>query len=167
MRWFFDTEFNDTGREIQLISIGMISDDGRKSYAACLSDGWHEKDCDAWMKKNVLPHLPSKEDRKLRVQVVREIVDLVGPEPEFWAYHSSYDWVALCQLVTLNGRLLDLPKGWPRFCCDLKLLMHLMGVDKKILCIDQEKTTKHDALEDARWNRRAWLGLQLLPFPAR
>jgi len=167
MRWFFDTEFNDTGREIQLISIGMISDDGRKSYSACLSDGWCPTACDAWMKKNVLPHLPPREDRKPRGRVAQEILLLVGPDPEFWAYHSSYDWVALCQLVTLNGRMLDLPKGWPRYCCDLKVLMHLMGVNKKILGLDQEKATKHDALADARWNRKAWISLQLLSYPAR
>jgi hypothetical protein len=167
MRWFFDTEFNDTGQEIQLISIGMISDDGTKSYSACLLDGWKESDCDAWMKKNVLPHLPHRDERKLRVKVVQELVALVGPEPEFWAYVSAYDWVALCQLITLNGRMLDLPKGWPHSCCDLKLLMRLMGFDKKGLGIVQEKETKHDALADAKWIRRAWLSLQLQPFPAR
>jgi hypothetical protein len=167
MRWFFDTEFNDTGREIQPISIGMISDDGRKSYAACLSDGWRARDCDAWMKKEVLPHLPPKGGRKTRAQVAQELVTLAGPEPEFWAYFSSYDWVALCQLVTLNGRMIDLPKGWPRYCCDLKLLMRLMDVDKKALGLVQEKTTKHDALADAKWVRRAWLSLQLRSFSER
>ena len=79
-----------------MISIGMISDDGRKSYSACLSDGWCPTACDAWMKKNVLPHLPPREDRKPRGRVAQEILLLVGPDPEdereeelrmSWEYH--------------------------------------------------------------------------------
>ena len=51
-RWFFDTEFIDTGRAIDLISIGMISEDGRQTYSACLleswGDGWSEAKMGPW-----------------------------------------------------------------------------------------------------------------------
>lgn len=33
MRYFYDTEFIDDGRTIELISIGMVSEDGREYYA--------------------------------------------------------------------------------------------------------------------------------------
>jgi len=33
VRFFYDTEFIDNGRTIELISIGVVSEDGREYYA--------------------------------------------------------------------------------------------------------------------------------------
>jgi hypothetical protein len=127
-RWFFDTEFIDTGKTIDLISIGIVGEDGRRSYSACLEDRWEDK-LPPWQIEHVLPRLPPPELRKPSHTVAREIVQLVEEDqPEFWAYHASYDWVALCQLVTGGGRMIDLPKSWPHFVCDLKMLMRFLGV---------------------------------------
>jgi hypothetical protein len=162
-RWFFDTEFIDTGRTIDLISIGMISEDGRRTYSACLIEswggGWSEAKMGPWHIKHVLPNLPPPRQRKSAHLVAEEILGLVaGDSPEFWAYVASYDWVALCQLVTRGGRLLDLPISWPRYVCDLKLLMHLNGVSKKMLPAQEEQ--EHDALADAKWVRDSYLHIQ-------
>lgn len=40
--------------------------------------------------------------------------------PKFHAYYADYDWVAFCWLF---GKMIDLPKGFPKFCFDLKQLM--------------------------------------------
>lgn len=32
---------------------------------------------------------------------------------------ADYDWVVLCQLY---GTMMDLPKGWPMYCRDVKQL---------------------------------------------
>ena len=159
-RWFFDTEFIDTGSIIELISIGIVSEDGSREHSACLSGDW-ERIMPEWQLKNVLPHLPPPEERiHSRQQVADEILALVGEgQPEFWAYFNSYDWVALCQLVTNGGRMIDLPKHWPKFVCDLKMLMHLLRVEKKSLPA-RPKDGKHDALSDARWARDTYLHLQ-------
>jgi len=37
--------------------------------------------------------------------------------PEFYGYYSDYDWVVFCWLF---GKMIDLPKGFPKFCIDLK-----------------------------------------------
>lgn len=37
--------------------------------------------------------------------------------PEFYAYYAAYDWVLFCSLF---GRMIDLPKGFPMYCNDLK-----------------------------------------------
>jgi hypothetical protein len=37
--------------------------------------------------------------------------------PEFYAYYADYDWVLFCSLF---GRMIDLPKGFPMYCIDLK-----------------------------------------------
>jgi hypothetical protein len=38
-------------------------------------------------------------------------------KPEFYAYYADYDWVAFCWLF---GKMIDLPKGFPMYCKDLK-----------------------------------------------
>lgn len=58
MKYFLDTEFIEDGRTIDLISIGIVCEDGRKYYAI-------NKDCDfskasQWVKENVLVHLPKQ-----------------------------------------------------------------------------------------------------------
>lgn len=41
-------------------------------------------------------------------------------EPEFYAYYADYDWVVFCSLF---GRMIDLPKGFPMYCKDLKQML--------------------------------------------
>ena len=67
-RWFFDTEFIDTGSIIDPISIALVSEDGRRSYSACLSGDW-ERTMPEWQLKNVLPHLPPPEEQIGRAHV--------------------------------------------------------------------------------------------------
>ena len=38
-------------------------------------------------------------------------------QPEFYGYYSDYDWVVFAQLF---GTMMDLPKGFPMYCKDLK-----------------------------------------------
>ncbi len=38
-------------------------------------------------------------------------------KPTFYAYYADYDWVAFCWLF---GKMIDLPKGFPMYCIDLK-----------------------------------------------
>jgi len=55
MRIFFDCEFIEDGHIIDLISIGMIKENGSTFYA-------ENSECDLdradpWVKENVIPHL--------------------------------------------------------------------------------------------------------------
>jgi len=71
-------------------------------------------------------------------------------EPEFWGYYADYDWVVFCSLF---GRMIELPKGFPMYCRDLKQLMDerkLTKEWKREICPDPEG--EHNALVDARWN---------------
>jgi hypothetical protein len=70
----------------------------------------------------------------------------------FYAYYADYDWVAFCWLF---GKMIDLPKGFPKFCMDLKQMMVERGFDgdwKKRFCPDPEG--EHNALVDATWNKK-------------
>jgi hypothetical protein len=144
MRIFYDTEFIDCPKRqiIELISIGMIREDGTEYYAEVDGVDWgYAVD---WVLKNVKPHLegPSKP----RQQIAREIQEFVGPNPEFWGYYAAYDWVALCQLY---GRMLDTPDTWPNFTHDVQALRHMLGITWR----PEQKSTAHHALNDARWTK--------------
>lgn len=80
----------------------------------------------------------------------RGVLNFVGDcKPEFWGYYSDYDWVAFCQIF---GTMMDLPKGWPMYCRDLKQLCVDLGDPK----LPQQGTDEHNALNDARWNKKAY-----------
>lgn len=55
MKIFFDTEFTGLVPNTTLISIGMVSEDGRKFYAEFTD--YDKKLCDAWVIKNVIANL--------------------------------------------------------------------------------------------------------------
>jgi len=72
------------------------------------------------------------------------------PLPEFYGYYSAYDWVVFCWIF---GRMIELPKGFPMYCIDLKQMMDDVGACKSDPNFPyQDKRTEHNALEDARWN---------------
>lgn len=150
-RIFFDTEFIEDGHTIDLISIGMVREDGRAYYAEPFETD-HSRAND-WVKANVLPHLAPNTLRKPREVIAAEIVHFVGTEPSFWAYYADYDWVALCQLY---GTMMDLPLTWPKFCLDVKQLAVMKGNPR----LPKQQGPEHNALVDARWTLTAWESLQ-------
>jgi hypothetical protein len=146
MRYWFDTEFIEDGRTIDLMSIGMVAEDGREYYA-------ESKECDLsraspWVAANVIPHL--RGGAKSRSAIAAEVLEFIGrDEPEIWAYYGDYDWVALCQLY---GTMMQLPDRWPLYCLDIKQYSFMMGDPD----LPVQAGNEHDALADARWNRQAW-----------
>ena len=51
MRFFYDTEFIEDGATIELVSIGIVAEDGREYYAVS-TDADHSR-ANAWVKENV------------------------------------------------------------------------------------------------------------------
>lgn len=152
MRYFIDTEFAETGGlpspTIDLISIGIVAEDGREYYAE--SSEFSVGNCNQWVAENVLPYLGPAEGRKTRNTIRDEITMFVNGDPfaEFWGYYSSYDWVVFCWLW---GCMIDLPKGFPMLCRDLQAEWLRLG------CPDikpPDPKDEHHALADARWNEQ-------------
>jgi 3' exoribonuclease, RNase T-like len=148
MRFWFDTEFIEDGKTIDLISIGIVGEDGREFYAEC-AECDHSR-ASQWVKDNVIVHLEGGQKVWKRQDIAEYLVAFVGDKPEFWAYYADYDWVALCQLF---GTMMDLPKGWPMFCRDLKQLAEATP-------LPEQGKGEHHALADAKWTRDAWQYLQ-------
>lgn len=186
MKYFLDTEFIEDGSTIDLISIGIVCEDGREFYALNF-------DCDFskandWVKHNVLIHLPARNNRRnlassaadmfgkyaSKARIKCEILDFIKEseyphcgltyeeklcvylspkkKPEFWGYYADYDWVAFCQLF---GTMMDLPKGFPKYCRDLKQLADMVAPNVRLdkVCPQQNE---HNALDDARWNKQVF-----------
>ena len=147
-KFFIDTEFIESGphRPIELISIGIVREDGLELYLENYECPWN--DANDWVKANVFPHL--KGPRYVLPEISRLIRAFVGDcKPEFWGYYADYDWVVFCQIF---GKMIDLPKGWPMFCRDLKQLCMDRGNPE----LPKQESTEHNALNDARWNKTAY-----------
>ncbi len=139
MKIFFDTEFIEDGKTIDLISIGLVREDGQTLYL-------ENVECDRtkaspWVVENVFPHLDNRQ-LAMRKDIANKVKNFVGLKPEFWAYYADYDWVALCQLY---GTMMELPDSWPNYCRDLKQTIDDMGLEIK------QEGPQHNALNDARW----------------
>jgi len=165
MRYFVDTEFIEDGHTIDLVSIGVVAEDGREFYAESTEADLGR--ANEWVRDNVLAHLWHRQTgderrganrwsrdggtggflprRHIASDLVRFVAASDSP-PEFWAYYGDYDWVAICQLY---GTMMELPEGWPMFCMDLKQL----AVGKGDPDLPEQSSTEHHALADARWNR--------------
>lgn len=147
MRLFFDTEFIEDGRTIDLLSIGIVREDGQTYYAEpAETDRSRAGD---WVQANVLPHLTGPV--KPRHVIAQEIRDFAGDHPEWWAYYADYDWVALCQIY---GTMMDLPPGWPMHCRDLRQYLDEHGLAN----VRQPDSDDHNAILDAEWVRTTWFG---------
>lgn len=153
MKIWFDSEFYENGRIIDLISIGMVREDGATFYGeADLAPEIASQS--EWLATNVKPHLRGSPARMNRHRMRKEIVAFAGPSPEFWACYASYDWVVLCQLF---GTMMDLPDGWPMFVRDVQQWKAELGNPDM-----PAQENEHDALADALWTKATWERLHRL-----
>ena len=110
-RYFYDTEFLEDGRTIELVSIGVVAEDGREYYAC--STEFDPARAIPWVAENVLPHLPPASDPawRTRAQIRDDLAAFLtegASDPELWAWIGGYDHVVLCQLW---GGMPALPAG--------------------------------------------------------
>jgi hypothetical protein len=158
MRYWFDTEFIEDGKTIDLVSIGIVAEDGRTYYAE--SSEFEAGKAHPWVTENVLSQLGPSEQRKPRARIRDEVRAFIHARPEFWAYYAAYDWVALAQLF---GTMRDLPEGWPGYCRDLKQWCDDLGNPP----LPEQTTREHHALNDAWWTRQVWEFLLTRTSPSR
>jgi len=163
MIYTFDTEFLDApayGKPgIDLISIGLVCEDGREFYAETpRPDMWWSLDGSlAWLRENVRPHLTGPDAQLSHDELARQLQLWVadgGGQPEFFAYVGAYDWVAM---MSLFGPLIEKPAGWPMSYLEMKPAMRgwqeEMGFDPRSALVDAGEPDHH-ALADARQNMR-------------
>lgn len=166
MRYFIDTEFAERGRKhpIELISVGIVCEDGREYYG--VNRDFNPKHANAWVKANVLPHLPPKGERdsqgilrpatawawashhQIRVDLVDFFTRIKGDIPEIWGWCCGYDYVVISQTIGFDCW----PDGWHHYFRDVQQIAD----QHDFLFPDQPKDGEHNALVDARWVKRLY-----------
>jgi 3'-5' exoribonuclease-like protein len=146
MKYWLDTEFIERPHTIDLISVGIVGEDDSGFYMESSDVDWSQ--ASQWVLENVRPHLTGP--AYPRDEIRQAVLDFIGEDkPEFWGYYADYDWVVFCWLF---GTMMELPKGWPMYCRDIKQWADTVGNPR----LPEQTSTEHNALADAQWNRRAW-----------
>lgn len=155
MRYFYDCEFIEDGTTIELVSIGVVAEDGREFYA--VSTEFDPTRANDWVRRNVLDKLPPPADpawrsrERIRADLL-EFLETPGSRIELWAWMSAYDHVVLCQLW---GDMRALPRSLPRFTHELRQKWEDAGKPH----LPAAPPDQHDALADARHNLQRWQAL--------
>ncbi|MBB5808488.1 hypothetical protein F4560_008256 [Saccharothrix ecbatanensis] len=155
MRFFYDCEFIEDGVTIDLVSIGVVDEEGREFYA--VSTEFDPAKAGPWVRANVLNQLPSPADKawRSRERIRKDLLDFLGgakanrDDIELWAWFAAYDHVALAQLW---GPMPALPRCLPRFTRDLRQRWEDVGKPY----LPPAPADAHDALADARHNLERW-----------
>lgn len=184
MRYWYDTEFIEDGKTIELISIGIVCEDGREYYAQ--ANWFNPVDASNWIWVNVFPllkvcyghlyypnqtvieslhvhkegrctdpHCPWRTREEMRDDILAFMNVGTYGEPELWGYYSAYDHVVFCQIF---GTMIYLPFGFPMYTRDIKQWCDMLGNP----VLPEQDEGEHHALADARWNKQAWEFLRAL-----
>lgn len=163
-RIFFDTEFTGLHQKTTLVSIGLISEDGRTFYAE-LTD--YDKDAiDEWLQENVIDNLLlhekpdgfiSYENDSTNVTAKGDtayIADCLADwlstfeRVEMWSDCLAYDWVLFNNLF---GHAFNIPQNVYYIPFDLCTVFKLHGIDPDVNreAFAGVEGAKHNALHDA------------------
>jgi hypothetical protein len=156
---FFDTEFTDLSLDPQLISIGLISEDGREFYAE-LYDAYEISRYSPFVQEAVLPHLTGGDSRISMDALTLRLGDWLESfeQPTKLATDSiSWDWPWIQKIFRLPGT-------WPENVVKMPVGLYDMisspFFERTVEQVFQNHTPqlrRHHALDDAKANRFAWL----------
>lgn len=186
MKFCYDTEFIEKKGSIQLISIGIVAENGDEYYAVssdmpAIDIGEHD-----WLCRNVVPLLPVQNAKWLANELKRPAPftekdalwfdldkksSLVKPE---WVIANEVRDFLLADggkpelwayysaydhvvLMWLWGVMVNKPKGLPMYTKDLQQEIDRLGIPYEEL--PKQEGSAHNALDDARWN---WEVLRML-----
>ena len=184
MKYFLDTEFIEKPNTIQLISIGIVADDGSAYYA--VSSEYKYNDADDWVKENVIDKIHQEFIQSYHGDDRNKILDLVGNKKgksldtfvkkhykrvkhisqikqeiiQFIGNDKPEFWGYYADydwviFCWIFGKMIDLPRDWPMYCNDLKQLSKSLNAPKF-----PEPKDEHNALSDAKWNKEMYAYLK-------
>ncbi|MEV7975432.1 3'-5' exoribonuclease [Streptomyces sp. NPDC086519] len=183
----YDLEFLEDGRTIELISIGMVCDDGREYYAVNSDAPWERIRENDWLIRNVLPSLPitgrasldsylaipansypkgtltmvgaDTKDTQVKPHwvIANEVRDFIQTVGSDVELWANYGAYDHVALAQLWGPMVRLPEGVPMFTNDIQQEARRLGLGWDDL--PKQESGEHNALADARHNQtvRRWL----------
>ncbi len=147
MKYWIDTEFIERPCTIDLISLGIVAEDGREFYAESSEVDWSK--ASDWTLQIVRPLLEGSAISCEEIgYAVRRFMDR-DEDPVFWGYFPAYDWVVFSWLF---GGMNELPFHFPQLCLDIKQWAIELGDAE----LPRQMGVRHHALADAKWTRAAW-----------
>ena len=208
MRYYIDTEFHENSKQaklfglipiseaiitIELISIGIVAEDGRTYYAQSnqfdIKAAWDNQ----WLRENVLKSIFNKSnpyncpvDIQMQIgwnsfdfnnfkrrfkdssknlpTIKREILDFVGFDTKPDFYGYYCDYDWVI-FCWLFGRMIDLPKHFPMYCKDVKQMIDRMPKHSvESFKNELPQNDGHYALSDAMWVKQAHEKLLSNPY---
>ena len=175
MKIFFDTEFTGLHKNTELISIGLIAENGNTFYGEITN--YDKSQVDNWIQENVINNLKYNghhiiEETKESYEISMNFEDVSFAlnkwlkqfdEVEWVSDVCHYDMVLLIDLLTNHGSALDLPYGKINSAChdinqDIAEAYHI----SEILAFDKSRAErlkdskieitgeKHNSLYDAK-----------------
>ena len=169
MKYWYDWEFEEHGKTIIPISLGMVSEDNRELYlinkeymmSYAYQEGYHWRGEPSmltdWLCKNVIDKIPQNDVDTYGVNyddwgpiVLNFISDknryLNREDIELWGHFVSYDHVALAQIF---GPMVNLPKPIPMWSHDDMQIRNGQHSPLRDPAIYPE----HHALHDAKFQK--------------
>lgn len=159
-RFFYDCEFIEDGKSIDLISIGIVDESGREYYAVSSEFDMAKLHRNPFLVENVWPYLPQTARGMLdlthssvrpRERIAAEVLEFLTSgdgKPELWARWGAYDHVSL---MWLWGTMVGKPDALPYYTRDLQQeidrLQELLGREIEL---PEQGRNLHNALDDAR-----------------
>ena len=157
MKLFFDMEFTGLRQNTTPISLGIVSEDGKKFYAEFTD--YDESQCNDWIKENVIKNLKlagmgvgvSDTDENPPLRIVMGDKRYIRQEANEWLRQFNkiqfvsdvchYDFVLLIDLLTNGGTALDLPENISAVCHDLNMdiARHFHVSDRKAFDMSREQ----------------------------
>ena len=175
MKLFFDTEFTGLRKDTTLISIGIVSEDGKKFYAEFTD--YDESQCNDWITENVTSELmydTEKWHEGIADRQTHGIKKIISYALKDWIQQFKtiqfvsdvchYDFVLLIDLITNGGTALDLPDNISAVCHDINqdIAQHFGVTDAEAFDMSREQIMndlcgseaivtgdKHNSLYDA------------------
>lgn len=151
---FLDTEFTGLNQpKPELISIGLISDDGQQSFYAELTPDCYIEQTEPWVKSNVLPLLEGGEcvlqPDELRVRLTAWLKSL-GPAKIAVDFGIDFEF--------LREVLIPWPVNVEREPIFIAGSEFVAAVES--IYADHTELRRHHALDDAKANKMGWLAKQ-------
>ncbi len=166
MRIFFDTEFTGLHKNTTLISIGLISEDGKTFYAECTD--YDKSQLDEWLKNHVIANTSYLKDSG-NMEIASQSYDcfympttkerlkedlkewlLQFDKVEIWSDCLAYDWVLFNDIF---GHAFNIPSNVYYIPFDICTLFKIKDIDPDISREEfagMVSDEKHNALHDAK-----------------
>ncbi len=153
---FFDTEFTELGADPRLISIGLVAEDGDRTFYAELSDTYEPDDCGDFAIQEVLPKLEAGATLTTFCELGERLaswLEAFGEPVTLTTDSLAWDWPWIHEVFGELGTWPDNLDHQP------EILRQETEFNLAVERAFAGGLRRHHALDDAKANRLGWLAM--------